>query len=141
MTRMLEILRPEIETKLNSWSSCMPNNRDTTKEDCFNEISVMLRVKFRSYLHAIVEKLAENVSTHWKNTRSFVWNVKQFCRSINLLKNILCLNMIGVWQINLLCKVQVKWLRAHSFRVFSNCFDRRTNFIAWLQVKNMPQSC
>jgi hypothetical protein len=32
----------------------------------------MLRAKFRTYLHAVVEKLAENVSTHWKNSRSFV---------------------------------------------------------------------
>ncbi|XP_059456561.1 uncharacterized protein LOC132186599 [Corylus avellana] len=61
MRRMLEILRPEIETKLNSWSSCIPNFRDTTGEDCLSEVTVMLRAKFRSYLHAIVEKLAKNM--------------------------------------------------------------------------------
>jgi hypothetical protein len=65
MRRMLEILRPEIETKLNSWSSCIPNYKDTVGEDCFSEVTVMLRSKFRSYLHAIVEKLAENVSRYF----------------------------------------------------------------------------
>jgi len=56
MRRMLEILRPEIETKLISWSSCIPNYKNTTREDCFIEVTVMLR----SYLDAVVEKLAEN---------------------------------------------------------------------------------
>ncbi|XP_059436516.1 uncharacterized protein LOC132169504 [Corylus avellana] len=60
MSRVLEILKPDIETKLNSWRSCIPNIRDTTKEDCFNEVTVMLRAEFRSYLHAVVEKLAKN---------------------------------------------------------------------------------
>jgi hypothetical protein len=56
MRRMLEILRPEIETKLISWSSCIPNYKNTTREDCFIEVTVMLR----SYFDAVVEKLAEN---------------------------------------------------------------------------------
>lgn len=30
MGRMEAILRPEIETKLNSWSSCIPNYKNTT---------------------------------------------------------------------------------------------------------------
>jgi hypothetical protein len=83
---MLEILRPKIETKLNSWNSCISSFKDTTGEDYFSEITVMLRAKFRSYLHSIVDKLGENVNTHWKNTTSFVRIVKEFCQSINLLK-------------------------------------------------------
>ncbi|GMY11430.1 hypothetical protein FCV25MIE_06669 [Fagus crenata] len=60
MRRMLDVLRPKIETHLSSWSSCIPDDGDTTREDCFSEGSVMLRAKFRSHLHTIVEKLAEN---------------------------------------------------------------------------------
>ena len=60
---MLDVLRPKIETHLSLWSSCIPHDGGTTKEDCSSEVSVMLRAKFRSYLHAVVEKLAENVST------------------------------------------------------------------------------
>ena len=63
MRRMLDVLRPKIETHLSLWSSCIPHDGSTTREDCSSEVNVMLRAKFRSYLHAVVEKLAENVST------------------------------------------------------------------------------
>ena len=88
MRRMLEILRPKTETRLNSWSSCIPNYKDTTRKDCFSEVIVMLITKFRSYFHSVVEKLAENVSTQWKNKKSFVRIALEFCQSINLLKSI-----------------------------------------------------
>ncbi|PKI73540.1 hypothetical protein CRG98_006121 [Punica granatum] len=60
MKRMLDILRPRIETKFKSWGSCMPNCGNTAPGDRLSEVAVMLRTKFRNYLQAVVEKLAEN---------------------------------------------------------------------------------
>lgn len=62
MKRMLDTLRPRIETKFRSWGSCMPNSGNTAPGDRLSEVAVMLRTKFRNYLQAVVEKLAENVS-------------------------------------------------------------------------------
>ncbi|KAL5705885.1 hypothetical protein ACHQM5_024118 [Ranunculus cassubicifolius] len=58
MKRLIDVLRPKIETQLKSWGSCIPDNGVTG--DCLSEITVMLRAKFRNYLQAIVDKLAEN---------------------------------------------------------------------------------
>ncbi|KAJ9166490.1 hypothetical protein P3X46_021237 [Hevea brasiliensis] len=60
MKRMLDVLRPKIETQFKSWGSCIPDGRNTAPGERLSEVTVMLRAKFRSYLQAVVEKLAEN---------------------------------------------------------------------------------
>ncbi|CAK7347233.1 unnamed protein product [Dovyalis caffra] len=60
MKRMLDILRPKIETQFKAWGSCIPNGGNTAPGERLSEVTVMLRAKFRSYLQAVVEKLAEN---------------------------------------------------------------------------------
>ncbi|KAF5942663.1 hypothetical protein HYC85_020305 [Camellia sinensis] len=60
MKRMLDILRPKIEHQLKSWGSCIPDRGSTAPGERLSEVTVMLRTKFRNYLQAVVEKLAEN---------------------------------------------------------------------------------
>ncbi|KAF9620736.1 hypothetical protein IFM89_014257 [Coptis chinensis] len=60
MKRMLDVLRPRIETQLKSWGSCIPDGGNAVPGERLSEITVMLRAKFRNYLQAVVEKLAEN---------------------------------------------------------------------------------
>lgn len=60
MKRMLDVLQPRIETQLKSWSSCIPDGGSGVPGERLSEVTVMLRAKFRNYLQAIVEKLAEN---------------------------------------------------------------------------------
>lgn len=61
LKRMLDILRPRIESQFKSWASCLPNAGNTAPGERLSEVTVMLRAKFRNYLQAIVEKLVENV--------------------------------------------------------------------------------
>ncbi|KAI3922156.1 hypothetical protein MKX01_005845 [Papaver californicum] len=58
--RMIDMLRPGIESQLKLWSSSIPSGGSMVAGERLSEIPVMLRSKFRSYLQAIVEKLAEN---------------------------------------------------------------------------------
>ncbi|XP_050206018.1 uncharacterized protein LOC126655767 isoform X2 [Mercurialis annua] len=60
MKRMLDVLRPKVETWIKSRLSCTPNGVDTGAGECLSEVTVLLRSKFRNYLQAIVEKLKEN---------------------------------------------------------------------------------
>ncbi|XP_059637232.1 uncharacterized protein LOC132279312 [Cornus florida] len=60
MKRMLDVLRPKIERQLKSWGSCIPVGGNTAPGESLSEVTVMLRTKFRNYLQAVVEKLAEN---------------------------------------------------------------------------------
>lgn len=60
LKRMLDILRPRIESQFKSWASCLPNAGNTAPGERLSEVTVMLRAKFRNYLQAIVEKLVEN---------------------------------------------------------------------------------
>ncbi|GMI78947.1 hypothetical protein like AT4G24610 [Hibiscus trionum] len=62
MKRMLDVLRPKIEAQFKSWGSCIPDGGNTAPGERLSEVTVMLRTKFRGYLQAVVEKLAENVS-------------------------------------------------------------------------------
>ena len=62
LKRMLDVLRPRVESQFKSWGSCFPNTGNTAPGERLSEVTVMLRAKFRNYLQAIVEKLAENVS-------------------------------------------------------------------------------
>lgn len=57
------MLQPKIETQLKSWGSCIPDGGNELAGERLSEVTVMLRAKFRNYLQAIVEKLAENVGT------------------------------------------------------------------------------
>lgn len=66
MKRMLDVLRPRIESQFKSWGSCLPNAGNTPPGERLSEVTVMLRAKFRNYLQAIVEKLLENVSSFLK---------------------------------------------------------------------------
>ncbi|KAI5654995.1 hypothetical protein M9H77_32182 [Catharanthus roseus] len=60
MKRMLDILRPKIEQQFKSWGSCIPDRGNIAPGERLSEVTVMLRAKFRNYLQAVVEKLAEN---------------------------------------------------------------------------------
>ncbi|XP_022734370.1 uncharacterized protein LOC111287412 isoform X3 [Durio zibethinus] len=60
MRRMLDFLRPKIETQFKSWGSCIPEGGNAAPGEHLSEVTVMLRTKFRGYLQAVVEKLAEN---------------------------------------------------------------------------------
>ncbi|XP_011622182.1 uncharacterized protein LOC18431026 [Amborella trichopoda] len=60
MKRLLDVLRPKIETQLKSWVACIPSGGSSVAGERLSEVTVMLRAKFRNYLQAIVEKLADN---------------------------------------------------------------------------------
>lgn len=62
MKRMLDVLRPKIESQFKAWGSCIPEGGNTAPGERLSEVTVMLRTKFRTYLQAVDEKLAENVS-------------------------------------------------------------------------------
>ncbi|KAK7385380.1 hypothetical protein VNO78_31097 [Psophocarpus tetragonolobus] len=66
LKRMLDILRPRIESQFKTWGSFLPNVGNTAPGERLSEVTVMLRAKFRNYVQAIVEKLAEN--TKLQNT-------------------------------------------------------------------------
>ncbi|XP_028098163.1 uncharacterized protein LOC114297880 isoform X2 [Camellia sinensis] len=57
---MLDVLRPKIEAQLKSWGSCIVDGGNAVAGEYLSEVTVMLRTKFRNYLQAVVEKLAEN---------------------------------------------------------------------------------
>lgn len=61
MKRLLDVLRPKIEAQFKSWGYYMPEGGNTVSEH-LGEVTVTLRAKFRNYIQAVVEKLAENVS-------------------------------------------------------------------------------
>lgn len=64
MRRLLDVLRPRIEMQLKSWGSCIPDAGNAAAGERLSEVAVIVRSKFRNYLQAVVEKLAENVSTY-----------------------------------------------------------------------------
>ncbi|XP_057845324.1 uncharacterized protein LOC131054738 isoform X2 [Cryptomeria japonica] len=60
--RLLDVLRPKIEAQLKSWVSCLPEGAcgNMIFGEHMSEITVMLRAKFKNYLQAIIDKLADN---------------------------------------------------------------------------------
>lgn len=61
LKRLLDVLRPRIESHLKSWSSCIPNGGNSAAiGEKLSEVTVTLRAKFRNYMQAVVEKLSEN---------------------------------------------------------------------------------
>lgn len=71
------MLRPRIESQLKSWGSCIPDGGSTATGDRLSEVTVQLRAKFRNYVQAVVEKLAENVSASLNFGENF--DVVIFC--------------------------------------------------------------
>ncbi|ONK75633.1 uncharacterized protein A4U43_C03F18930 [Asparagus officinalis] len=63
MKRLLDVLRPKIEAQFKSWGYYMPDGGNNVAEH-LGEVTVTLRAKFRNYLQAVVEKLAENTRAH-----------------------------------------------------------------------------
>lgn len=63
MKRVLDILRPSIENRFKYWNSYIPDGENRVLGERLSEVTVLLRAKFRSYMQALVEKLAENVCT------------------------------------------------------------------------------
>lgn len=61
MKRMLDVLRPKMEAQFKTWAACIPTGGNAVPGERLTEVTVMLRAKFRNYLQAVVEKLAENV--------------------------------------------------------------------------------
>ncbi|CAH8374965.1 unnamed protein product [Eruca vesicaria subsp. sativa] len=68
MKRVLDILRPSIENRFKSWNSYIPDGENRILGERLSEVTVLLRAKFRSYMQALVEKLAENtrIQSHMK---------------------------------------------------------------------------
>ncbi|KAJ0098152.1 hypothetical protein Patl1_28296 [Pistacia atlantica] len=60
MKRILDVLWPKIESQFKLWSSSIAEGRDGVTGEHLTEIAVMMRAKFRNFLLAIVEKLADN---------------------------------------------------------------------------------
>ncbi|XP_044469211.1 uncharacterized protein LOC123198570 isoform X2 [Mangifera indica] len=60
MKRILDVLWPKIESQFKLWSSSFAEGRDGVIGEHLTEIAVMMRAKFRNFLLAIVEKLADN---------------------------------------------------------------------------------
>jgi hypothetical protein len=59
--RLLDILRPKIENKMKSWVACLPMPAELSFGERLNEVTVLLRAKYKNFLQAIIEKLFDNV--------------------------------------------------------------------------------
>ncbi|KAJ7547018.1 hypothetical protein O6H91_08G065300 [Diphasiastrum complanatum] len=68
--RLLDTLRPKMETQMKLWVACLPVDGSAPGRAVFgerlNEVTVALRAKYKSFLQAIVEKLADNRTTKLK---------------------------------------------------------------------------
>lgn len=62
MKRLLDVLWPNIEIELKSWSLSTPA-QNTVAGERLSEVTVLLKDKFKSYLHAVVEKISDNTLT------------------------------------------------------------------------------
>lgn len=61
MQRVLDTLRESIENRFKVWNSYLPDKENRVLGEQLSEVTVQLRAKFRSYIQALAEKLAENV--------------------------------------------------------------------------------
>ncbi|XP_078429702.1 pesticidal crystal cry8Ba protein [Wolffia australiana] len=64
MKRLLDVLRPRVEVQLKSWGACIPDGGGAAPGESLSEVTVLLRAKFRNYLQALVDKLANNSRGH-----------------------------------------------------------------------------
>ncbi|CAM6082195.1 unnamed protein product [Calypogeia fissa] len=64
MKRLLDTLRPKVEQHMKGWVACLPTEGGGVGKaafgEHFNEVTIEVRAKYKNYLHAIVEKLADN---------------------------------------------------------------------------------
>ncbi|CAK9199091.1 unnamed protein product [Sphagnum troendelagicum] len=63
MKRLLDTLRPNIDAQMKAWVACLPGEGGHGRVvfgERLNEVTVELRAKYKSFLQAIVEKLADN---------------------------------------------------------------------------------
>jgi hypothetical protein len=61
--RLLDTLRPNLETQMKAWAACLPEGHGgAIFGERLNEVTIELRAKYKNFLQAIVEKLADNVS-------------------------------------------------------------------------------
>ena len=63
--RILDVLHCKVEDKLKTWASYLPVGGDKKSNfgEQMNEITVLLRTKYKNYTQAIVVKLVANVSS------------------------------------------------------------------------------
>ncbi|XP_068636555.1 uncharacterized protein [Aristolochia californica] len=67
--RILDVLHCRVEDTLRRWASCLPVMGDQKIfGEQLNEITVMLRTKYKNYMQATVEKLVSNTQAN-RNTR------------------------------------------------------------------------
>lgn len=62
--RLLDTLRPRIETQMKAWAACLSDGAGhgpAVFGERLNEVTIELRAKYKNFLQAIVEKLADNV--------------------------------------------------------------------------------
>ncbi|KAL7143913.1 hypothetical protein ABFS83_08G223200 [Erythranthe nasuta] len=64
MKRMLDILRPQIESQVKLWGQCIPESGNVVPGESLSEITVMIRSKFRVYVQAVIDKLVANTKLH-----------------------------------------------------------------------------
>lgn len=64
--RILDVLHCKVEDKLKTWASYLPIGGDKKSNfgEQMNEITVLLRTKYKNYMQAIVVKLVANVSSN-----------------------------------------------------------------------------
>ncbi|KAI5054834.1 hypothetical protein GOP47_0029979 [Adiantum capillus-veneris] len=60
--RLLDILRPKIEAQMRAWIACLPTEgvEKAGFGERLNEVTVLMRAKYKNFLQAIVEKLFDN---------------------------------------------------------------------------------
>jgi hypothetical protein len=78
MKRLLDTLRPNIDAQMKAWVACLPGEGGHGRVvfgERLNEVTVELRAKYKSFLQAIVEKLADNVLSIPSSYRVLVTNV------------------------------------------------------------------
>eukprot|EP00250_Pteridium_aquilinum_P008976 c18351_g1_i1 orf=647-4504(+) len=60
--RLLDTLRPKIDVQMKAWVACVPVETGSRASfgERLNEVTILLRAKYKSFIQAIVEKLADN---------------------------------------------------------------------------------
>ncbi|MCO5588510.1 hypothetical protein L7F22_042467 [Adiantum nelumboides] len=60
--RLLDTLRPKIDVQMKSWVACISNvmGNKVVYGERSNEVTIFLRAKYKNFVQAIVEKLADN---------------------------------------------------------------------------------
>ncbi|CAN8299058.1 unnamed protein product [Cochlearia groenlandica] len=85
MKRVLEKLRSSVEDRFKVWNSYIPDKEKRVLGEELSEVTVLLRSKFRNYMHALVEKLSENtrIQSHMK-MKNIVHDLKETTTEIDV---------------------------------------------------------